>query len=500
MNIDDVADFVIVGTGAGGATAARVLAAAGHDVLLLEEGALLRTPERPRELLDAMRLAFRDFATRTTNGTVPLPILQGRCVGGATAVNSGIIWRTPDDVRRDWKTRLGLRSLVDDAVLDRAFDIVEKELEVADTTTALLGGNGALMARASEALGLPGKAITRNASRCKGTGECMQGCPGEARQSMDVSYIPRAMRDGARLHTGARVDRVEMEFGRAMGVRGTVVDPATRAEVGKLRVAARRAVIVSASAIQTPVILRRSGIKGRVGDGFMAHPGCAVVGRFEDPVGMRYGGTQAYEVPLRARRMKLESLSMPPEMLAARLPGVGREWQERCAEMDHYAQWAVQVRMEATGRVRPTLFGGGSDASISYRPTDRDVATIHEGVVLLCEMMFAAGATEVLPGVAGFTTSITDPKEIDALAAMKPRLSQFTMVASHLFGTAGASADPGQGVVDADLRVHGTTGLYVMDASVLPTNMGVNPQHTIMGVCFTAAERLANAERVNAAA
>lgn len=497
-DLDDIADFVIVGTGAGGATAARVLSAAGHDVLLLEEGPSLRTADRPRELIDNMSQSFRDFATQTTSGTVPLPILQGRCVGGATAINSGIIWRTPDDVRRDWATRLGLSELVNDRVLDAAFEVIEADLAIVETRKDLLGGNGALMARAAEIMGLPGQAITRNSARCKASGECMHGCPNEARQSMDISYIPRALRDGARLHTGARVDDIEMEFGRAIGVRGVSLDPITRRRLGRLHITARRAVIVSASAIQTPVILRRSGFRGRVGEGFMAHPGCAVVGRFESPVGMRYGATQGYEVPLRERRMKLESLSMPPEMLAVRLPGAGLGWQKRCAELDHYAQWAVQVRMEARGRVRPALFGTGSEATVSYRPTDRDVATLHEGAVLLSRMMFAAGATEVFPGIAGFKSTVTDPSDIDSLAALKPKLSQFTMVASHLFATAGASADPRHGVVDQNLKVHGTEGLYVMDASVLPTNMGVNPQHTIMAVCHVAASRLANQHRASA--
>lgn len=128
--LEDVADFVIVGTGAGGATAARVLAAAGHDVVLLEEGARLHTPDRPRDLLGAMRQAFRDFGTNTSRGTQPFPMLQGRCVGGATAINSGIIWRLPEDVREVWTEAHGLGALVNAKTLEAAFDIIERELEI----------------------------------------------------------------------------------------------------------------------------------------------------------------------------------------------------------------------------------------------------------------------------------------------------------------------------------------------------------------------------------
>lgn len=497
--IDDVADFVIVGTGAGGATAARVLAAAGHDVLLLDEGPRLQTKDRPRDLLGAMRQSFRDFGTSATLGALPLPLLQGRCVGGSTAINSGIIWRTPGDVIRDWTDHWGLGELVDEKKLSDAFDIIERELEITETLEHLWGGNSSLMHRGAEALGLPGKPITRNAARCKGNGQCLQGCPGEARQSMDVSYVPRALRDGARLHALARVDRVRFEGSRAVGVEGAVLD-ADRRVVGKLRVRARRAVIVSASAVQSPVILRKSGLRGAVGSRFMAHPGCAVVGRFPDPVAMNYGGTQAYEVPLRDRGMKLESLSLPPEMIAARLPGAGAVWEERLAHLDHFAQWAVQVRMDAVGTVRPAWFGTGSDAVVRYSPTAKDMLRVREGVALLCRMMFAAGATEVYPGVSGVPSVMRDPAEVAAIESRDLISTDMTMVASHLFASCPAGSDPARAAVGPDLAVHGVSGLYVMDASALPTNLGVNPQHTIMGVVWRAAEQLAQQERAAAAA
>ncbi len=492
-SIDDIADFVIVGTGAGGATAARVLSGAGHSVILLEEGPSLAVADRPRDLLGGMRAAFRDMGTNATIGTMPLPLLQGRCVGGSTAINSGIIWRLPDDVRRDWTERLGLGELVDERGLSDAFDAIERELGITETVPALWGGNGERMARGAEALGLPGKAIVRNAPRCKGSAQCLQGCPNEARQSMDVSYVPRSIRQGARLHTRARVDRVRFEGTRAVGVEGAVLDAARR-QVGTLSVRARRAVIVSASAVQSPVVLRRSGLRGMVGERFMAHPGCAVVGRFDEPVEMSFGGTQAYEVPLRERRIKLESLSLPPEMLAARLPGAGAEWVERLTQLDHFAQWAVQCRMEAVGRVRPRWFGNGSDASVTYVPTRADMLRIRDGVVTLSRMMFAAGAREVYPGVAGLKTVLRDPAEVELLEASEYVPSQLTMVASHLFASCPAGSDPANSAVGPDLAVHGTSGLYVMDASALPTNMGVNPQHSIMGVVWRAAERLAQQE------
>ncbi len=153
--------------------------------------------------------------------------------------------------------------------------------------------------------------------------------------------------------------------------------------------------------------------------------------------------------------------------------------------------------MKAHGRVRAGLGGG---PMVRFEPTERDVRVAHEAIVLLCRMMFAVGATEVYPGVGHLPETVRDVNELDALEQRAPRRESFHFVASHLFGTACAGSDPARSVVGPNLAVHGMDGLFVMDASVFPTNMGVNPQHSIMTVVWRAAEQLANASSISRAA
>lgn len=491
---DDEVDFVIVGTGAGGATAARVLSEAGFSLALLEEGAHLRPEDRPRELLDAMSLAVRNMATLATDSLVPMPLLQGKCVGGSTAVNSGIIWRMPEEVRATWAREFGLGALVGEA-LDEAFAQIEDELGVGPTEASIAGGNNLLMERAAQRLGLPGKPIHRNARGCEGNGRCLQGCPIGARQSMEVSYVPRALARGARLLAGCHVERVLFEGGRASGVKATLRDDAGTRTIS---VRTRRGVIVAASAIFSPLLLARSGVRHRLlGERFQAHPGAAIVGRFDEDVCMGFGAAQGYEVPMRERGYKLEALSLPPDMLAARLPGAGSEWQARVSELGRFAQWGGVVRMEALGRVRRGFFDG---VSVRYEPTAADLDKARDALLLVGRMMFAAGAREIYPGLGCMPEIVRS--EAEYLAAMPARLRRgdVHLIASHLFGTTCAAADPARGVLDEHLAVRGTEGLYVMDASVFPTNLGVNPQHSIMGVVWAASKALAAREHERRAA
>jgi choline dehydrogenase-like flavoprotein len=490
--LEDSADFVIVGSGAGGATAARVLSEAGRSVIVIEEGPALTPSQRSAGLLDAMSESVRNNATLATSGVTPVPLLMGRCVGGSTAINSGIIWRLPEDVRQDWSTRFGLSELISGDALDHTFARIESELGVSEVREEVLGGNAQRLRAGSEALGLTGRTIRRNANGCEGSARCLQGCPNGARQSMDVSYIPRALKQGARLHALTRAERVVFESGRAVGVIGDTLDATSLRPNGQFRLNARLGVILAAGAVYTPALLWNSGLRRAVGEGFQAHPGVAIVAQFAEQVGMSFGATQAYEVPLRERGFKLESLTLPPELLATRLPGAGEDWQRNLRKLDYFAQFCAVHRAEARGRVRPGFFGG---VDVRYDLTTADVERVKASAALLVRLMFAAGAVEVYPGVASVPERMTRPDDAQLILSARVTRRDFHLLASHHFGSAAAGGDPRHSVVSPSLQSHEVAQLYVMDASALPTNLGVNPQHTIMAVVWRAAERLANDSR-----
>jgi choline dehydrogenase-like flavoprotein len=174
--------------------------------------------------------------------------------------------------------------------------------------------------------------------------------------------------------------------------------------------------------------------------------------------------------------------------LAARLPGVGASWQKQLTELGHYGHWVTQVRMRALGRVRPSLFG---NPILHYEPLPEDLARVRESVALLVRMFFAAGAHEVSHGLHGLPPLFTSPSQAALIDQMPLTAAHVHLLASHLFGTACAGRDPARSVVGPNLEAHALKKLYVMDASVFPTNMGVNPQHSIMAVVWRAAEQLA---------
>ena len=111
---------------------------------------------------------------------------------------------------------------------------------------------------------------------------------------------------------------------------------------------------------------------------------------------------------------------------------------------------------------------------------------------LVARTHFAAGAKRVIPAISGMPYSI-GPDEVDTLldAPRDPRA--YVAIMSHLFGGAVMGSDPRRSVVDGRGKVHGYEDLYVADASALPTVLGVNPQHTIMGIAKLRAQELLDA-------
>jgi len=488
-----VADYVVVGSGAGGGAAARVLAASGRSVIVLEEGPLVTRADVGATAFESMSRLFRQAGMSAAIGRSAIPVLQARCVGGGTFVNSAIVWRLPEKVLGRWRGELGLAEGLPEAALEDAYATIEAELAVRPVADEIASRSDVLMRAGAERAGIAHRAVVRSERGCRGSGRCFHGCPNDAKQSGPVNALRRAVADGARVLAQARVRRIQVERGRAVAVLGRIEGPGPHAG-RSLRVEARRAVVVAASVVQSPNLLRRSGIatgSAALGNHFMAHPGTSVVGLYRDPVNPWTGASQGYEAyGLRdLLGVKFESINVPPEVAASRLPGVGARFAARVERLPHLAIWAAALRADAEGTVRPSRLLGGD--LVRYTPTPGDLDRLRQGLKRLAEMHFLAGATEVLPGVHGLPESISSPDRLDVFDRAPLDPCAYSLVATHLFGTCRAGPDPRRAVVDPHLRVHGVDGLYVMDASVFPTNTGVNPQHSIMAVATVAARRLA---------
>jgi choline dehydrogenase-like flavoprotein len=482
------ADVAVIGTGAGGAVVAAELAEAGARVVVVEEGDHYMGPDFTARPLEQFRMLYRDKGLTGAIGNAFIGIPLGRAVGGTTTINSGTCWRAPEEVLQRWEAEFGIPNLARGGLVPE-FERVEQAIHVAAVPEDMLGAGAKIFRRGTEALGLHGESIPRNAVDCRGTGVCAFGCPRDAKQSMNVSYVPRAIRAGARVHVRARADRLLRDGGRVIGLVADRLDGQGRRRRDRLWVLADRTV-VSAGALLTPVLLTRSGLarrRGPIGRHLHIHPATRVLALFDEPIRAWEGVPQSYHIhEFEPEGIFIQGMFVPPGVQAPNVPGFGLAHKQRMAAYDRMASFGALISDTSSGRI----FARGHRPFVWYWMNRDDVRRLLRGISIVSRIFLAAGAREVYPGVRQRAV-LRRMEDAEMLAHLSVRAADLDMMAFHPMGTVRMGNDPARCAVAPTGEVHGVAGLYVADASLFPTSTRVNPQITIMALATRIAAGIA---------
>lgn len=482
------ADVVVIGTGAGGAAAAYELASQGLAVLVIEEGRYYGRQDFSGKLTDVIPILYRASGATVAIGNAIIPVPVGRNVGGTTTINSGTCLRTPDAVLNEW-ANAGLTGC-DPASMRPYFERVEAVLQVQPADPRFVGDIGNVIGQGARALGFSqAHPLRRNAVGCDGQGLCQFGCPTDAKQSTNVSFIPRALEAGACLLTGLKAETLEWQNRHITGLKASGVD--ANGIRKSIRVKASH-VVVAMGTFFTPLFLQRNGIRSPwLGRNLSLHP-CGVVSGFYPD----HHFDHAQRIPqgfgvadLAAEGILFEGGTPPFAAHGLMSPFLGAEFVDFTEQWQHTGYFGFMIRDESRGSVRT---GPHPDVPlIRYNMNAADFAKFCKGLKLLAQMHLRGGARYVqFPGYAA-VPRIYNETELDRLFAGTLKPSQFAITAYHPLGTARMAADPRTGVIDVQQRVYGTHGLYVMDGSAVPSALGANPQVTIMALATRAAAMLA---------
>jgi choline dehydrogenase-like flavoprotein len=480
---DEKADVVVVGSGPCGSVAAFELARAGHDVILIEEGPPFTVRDFEFDGNLSMTRTMREGGLRVTRGTT-MPTMQAVALGGGSLVNSAICVRPPDSVFTRWATTFDLERTNRES-LDPHFDAISEFLGIAPTPDSVQGRRNLLFRDACNALGLSSEPISRNVRGCRGSGECFTGCRSRAKQSMDVSYVPAALRAGARVMTSLQVQSIQRSGNRVTGVSGQVVAPFGGDVSHRFQIQAK-AVVLAAGCTATPVLLRHSddlaNRSGQVGANLQFHPGIAIAGVYPEPTDPQFGATQGYQsLAFVDEGFKLETLWAPPPLLSMRFPGLGSDLQVHFAELPHTAIFdGIVSANHSLGRVKARW--RSLNPILHWRIDPRDVEIMRRALKVIAELHFAAGARKILPGVQGVQEIMTRLEETRVLGTDRVRPEGLVMGGNHVFSTTRMHGDPTRGVVDEDGRCHDLENLYIADTGIFPQCPSVNPMLTGMAL------------------
>jgi len=452
------AEVVVIGSGPGGAITAALLAEAGRDVVVVEEGPAL-TAVSPSWSLREMEQKYRGGGALAAIGRVPVAYAEGRCVGGGSEINSGLHHRPPAEVLDAWRRRFAIEAF-DEAALAPHLAACEYDLGVGPRPGEPPLASRKLADGAAQ-LGLAAVDVPRYAD--------YTAAADGRRRGMTTSYLPRLVAAGGRVVADTRV----------VGLRRAGGDWLVTAEQRPAGVVTLRArdVFVAAGAVQTPALLRRSGITTNVGNSFGVHPMVRVLARFPEEVNGPDAGIATAQVKALAPRISLGCSVSTRPFLAVALA----DHRLRLDALDlHWRHMALYYAMTTGGRGAVRVVPGLRDPLVRYRLDRSDLATLGDGVRVLCRTLFAAGAIELWPAIRG----VGPLRSVADVARLPPVLppDRTGVVALHLFASCPMGEDRRRAAVDSFGRVHGHAGLHVADASLLGGPPGVNPQGTVMGI------------------
>lgn len=500
-------DVCVIGSGAAGAVLATKLAEAGKSVVLLERGGYYDGESMNQREADMLPLLWKNAAANFT-ANLRIAIAQGSCLGGSTVINDAVCFQIPPIVVEQWEKK-GVA--ITQKEWDDANGEVSKRIHVSEVTEEELNTNAKKLREACTKLSIGGKPVTKHGKNhrncgpsftnpelasCVKCGFCHIGCHYDTKQSMLVTYIHDALASPSADYTAycnCRVDRITYENGTATGVDGAFIN-ADNNELYRIRVNAK-VVIVSAGAIASSNLLQKSKIGGeKVGRGLALHPAPFVMGVFDEEIHGNRGIPMSYTCHefgvtngVEQGGFLIESIFLPVFQMALAIPSFAKDHERMMQNFNHLSMAGIMARDEPTGTVTMSYSGG---PKVVYNLSPRTIDDMARGMAILARMWFAAGARSLITSHRDMP-EIRNKFDIPALKdAVRNNPDSLMLGSAHPQGGNRMGDDQNECVVDSDCKVYGFDNLYICDASVFPTALGVNPQLTVMALATITANKI----------
>ncbi|ERS99077.1 long chain fatty alcohol oxidase [Sporothrix schenckii 1099-18] len=443
-------DVVIVGSGCGGAVSAKILASAGHRVVVVEKGYHYPQTQLPMPQNEGARLLFENNGVLAS--TDPgINVAAGACWGGGGTINWSVSLRTPDRVRQEWapKDQPGMSFLTSpefDASMDRVCDFMGVNSVIEDTPASATtdevakvddeqSHRGRVILDSAVKLGFKADTLLQNSKGGKphDDGYCHLGCATAEKQGTSVSWLPAAANAGAQFIEGFHVERVLFEGddgttegaatksiphstsasgAKAIGVVGTWTSRDANGGVAgdertKTRVVIKaKKVVVSAGSLWSPVVLKKSGLQNpQIGKNLHLHPCNFVTAYFDEETKPMDKGiitsicTSFEDLDGKYHGPRLESTCMVPYAILTNMPWFNSlDFKLAAMRYPHMDGFIALIRDRDSGRVFPDPTTG--QPVVDYHPSALDREHGVEGAIGIARLCYAAGANEIRAFVA----------------------------------------------------------------------------------------------------
>lgn len=468
-----VTEVCIVGSGCGGATAARLLAEAGREVVVLEEGKDYLGGQRNQRDADMYDQLYMDRGGRASSD-LSVTVLQGRVLGGGGVINASDVVPTPVPVLDHWVRKYGLADYAPDTFGPFQTQALE-DLSANRIPENLVNTANRKLREGTEALGLRGEVMQHNRVGCQGLGTCLIGCPVHAKRNPRMVALPKAMDAGATVYTRARVVEIRESGQELKTIRVRTLDSRGYHEVGEFTLRAR-VVIVAANAIASAQLLLRSGLGNQhVGKNLMLQPQLPIIGYFDEGIDAFNLVPQSYAVTEFEQEdndefglwgYRIEGIMGTPGIVSTLIPVSGAAGTN---EMTRYGRMASSLLLAPDRPSGSVEVKRGGRLVIDYTQRDDHRQRLRDAVRQAALIYLEAGAKRVVVPVAPQLV-IESARDAEASSTISFEPATAPLISAHQQGTLRMAPSERDGALDPSGQLYGARDIYVFDSSGFPTS------------------------------
>ena len=468
-------EYLVIGSGAGGSVAAMELAKAGKDVIVIEEGLHFKTADFTNNISDMTQKSWRNGGVTPFWGKPPIGFAEGKCVGGGTVINGGLLWRTPQRMLDIWANEYGVSGYTNDDLIPH-FEKIEQILKVGYHKKDDQNIDSDVLINGCDNLGWNHVPVPRAGGEdCSNANLCPTGCPTGAKQSTALTYIPRSINAGAKIFTGSKAIKIKKQ-----GKLADTVQVEVKSD-GQSRVIDIKSdfIFLSGGAIQTPFLLQKSKISANAGKKLEFHFNLKFVAEFDQKINAENGTIFTVQVQeYMDEGLLIMGSNYRPHYLAMTLAHFGNNTiNEVMEKYDYCGLYVAQVQAKSKARIISTF---RTDPFVKYHFDPVDMPAIIGGIKKTVKLLFQSGAKKVYLPIVG-SVPITNPKISLKQAIQKLKSEDLEIVSVHAMASC-SMGSVGNSVIDLNGKIEGYSNLFVTDASIFPSNIGESPQGTIMAI------------------
>jgi choline dehydrogenase-like flavoprotein len=472
MNGDTITcEYLIIGSGAGGSVACKHLIDQGKNVLLIEEGNHYKINEFNGSISKSFLNAWRNSGVTPVLSKSSYGIGEGKCLGGGTYINGGLIWRTPEIVLEKWNKTLSTNKFSANNV-KKYFLEIEKNLNlnINDDQKYPEGNDSLKLSEIGKKFNIAVSKVPKSINSTEKLNKLTLGSPGETANSILQRYIYPCMKKDLKILTNCRAEKLVAAGNKIISIEVMLGNKRVNIKADK--------VILACGATQTPTLIKNSFGSKFLNSKIDVHLNLRIGVKFIDKIKVNNGimFTRQIQEYLNDGVLIMPTSFNKNSFFSGLAKMNNQDLSQIEEKIDNYANFVIQIQSQN----KVNLYNFNKNLFLTYKLSSNDLLKIKKYFIFFCNALFETGAEEIILPLKKNYLLNKEENYIDFIENnFTPK--NLEMISVHATSSAKMGLKKtNQEIFNIDGKSFDFENLFCVDSSILPTSTIESPQATIM--------------------